>query len=325
MVKFLLETENMNLIKEKLKNIEKDFSELIDELNIISISSEEFDFKGAINSIIGNVNICSTKIDTSIKNIDEIVNTHTNIQNSNKFELVNNSTVEINYVKKDNTNDNLVKYTVKKGDTLSHIALKYGVKVEDIAKANNIKNINVIITGTNLIIPSKSIQSNSNINETSKLKTLVNKDHDNNISLCNNTKLGYLSNDNFNVTDNNKKYNLTDNEFNVICAIVAAECDKTKDDALAVISVILNRCESSAWINSNGTSPYSQATAKNQFVVYQEGTYKKYLGNNCPENVKQAVKDAMNGIRNNDFLSFRSNSSTKYSNNQITRTGNRYK
>lgn len=46
-------------------------------------------------------------------------------------------------------------YMVKRGDTLSIIAKKYGVSVSDIAKRNNIKDINVIRTGSVLIIPVK--------------------------------------------------------------------------------------------------------------------------------------------------------------------------
>lgn len=46
-------------------------------------------------------------------------------------------------------------YTVKRGDTLSYIAKKYGVTVSAIAKRNNIKDINVIRTGSVLVIPVK--------------------------------------------------------------------------------------------------------------------------------------------------------------------------
>lgn len=46
-------------------------------------------------------------------------------------------------------------YTVKRGDTLSAIARKFGVSVSAIAKRNNIKNINVIHTGSVFIIPVK--------------------------------------------------------------------------------------------------------------------------------------------------------------------------
>lgn len=42
---------------------------------------------------------------------------------------------------------NEIKYVVKKGDTLSKIALKYGTTVNNIAKKNNIKNVNKIYIG----------------------------------------------------------------------------------------------------------------------------------------------------------------------------------
>lgn len=128
----------------------------------------------------------------------------------------------------------------------------------------------------------------------------------------------------FNVTSGNTVYNLSDSDRDLICAIVSAESDQSYDDALAVASVILNRCEAPNWINSHGTNPVSQATAPNQFVVYQSGSYKKYTNGNAPNTVQQAVDDALNGVRNNEYLSFRSNGSTGYSNNMITSTGNRY-
>lgn len=40
-----------------------------------------------------------------------------------------------------------VTYTVKKGDTLTKISKKFGVSIEEIAKKNNIKNINLIKVG----------------------------------------------------------------------------------------------------------------------------------------------------------------------------------
>lgn len=48
-----------------------------------------------------------------------------------------------------------IKYKVKKGDTLSSIARKYGVTVDVLVKKNNIKNKNLIRTGSTLVIPVK--------------------------------------------------------------------------------------------------------------------------------------------------------------------------
>jgi hypothetical protein len=110
----------------------------------------------------------------------------------------------------------------------------------------------------------------------------------------------------------------------LLCAIVAAESDKSYDDALAVMSTILNRCETSNWINSHGRDPIAQVTAPDQYVVYQHGSYEKYMDGNVPDEVKQAVADALAGVRNHNYTSFRSNVSTSYSDNMITETGNRY-
>lgn len=129
----------------------------------------------------------------------------------------------------------------------------------------------------------------------------------------------------FEVTTGNKTYNLSAEDYDLICSIVAAESDQGYDDALAVASTILNRCETSNWVAAHGTSPVAQATAPNQFVVYQHGAYKRYTNGNAPDTVKTAVMDALNGVRNHDYLSFRSNGSTGYSNNMISSTGNRYK
>ena len=129
----------------------------------------------------------------------------------------------------------------------------------------------------------------------------------------------------FEVTTGNLTYQLCDEDIELLCAIVSAESDKSYDDALAVVSTILNRCEKSNWINSHGRDPIQQATAPNQYVVYQHGSYKKYLNGNAPQTVKQAVMDALNGVRNHNYCSFRSNGTTSYSNNMITATGNRYK
>ncbi len=129
----------------------------------------------------------------------------------------------------------------------------------------------------------------------------------------------------FEVTVGNLAYEVSDKDFELLCAIVSAESDKSYDDALAVITTILNRCEAPNWVRSHGTNPVAQATAPNQFVVYQHGSYKAYMGGRAPETVQTAVKDALAGVRNHHYLSFRSNGSTGYSDNRITSTGNRYK
>ena len=52
----------------------------------------------------------------------------------------------------------------------------------------------------------------------------------------------YISNESmgFKVTEGNKEYTLTDYEFDVVVAVVAGEFGKDLNDALGVVSVILN-------------------------------------------------------------------------------------
>lgn len=129
----------------------------------------------------------------------------------------------------------------------------------------------------------------------------------------------------FVVTTDNPKYNLSSSDIELLTAIVSAESDKSYDDALAVASTIFNRCEEPKWASCGGSNPVKQATAPNQFVVYQHGSYKQYMGSGAPDTCRQAVLDVMNGARNHDYLSFRSNGSSNYGGNMITSTGNRYK
>ncbi len=146
----------------------------------------------------------------------------------------------------------------------------------------------------------------------------------------------YASNEamGFKVTEDNKQYELTDDEFDVVVAVVAGEFDKNLNDALGVVSVILNRCDSEKWNKWAGDSPYDQVIRKGQFEVYFSGMYKNYMpGSKLLERdnykkkyeiAKQAVIDGLNGIRNNEYLGFRANWITGYSDKYIVEGGNRY-
>lgn len=121
---------------------------------------------------------------------------------------------------------------------------------------------------------------------------------------------GYISKPGmgFEVTTDNKTYTLGDGDFNIVAGVVACEASG-KDDALAVMSVILNRAD------NNGISPVNVVAAPGQFSCYN------YPGD--PSKYSSVVQDALNGIRNNNYTGFRSWASG-YSDNYISEGGNRY-
>ena len=138
----------------------------------------------------------------------------------------------------------------------------------------------------------------------------------------------------FNVTTENTNYELNEKDFNLLVAVVSAETSGHVDDMLGVISVILNSCEPTSTWSSNyndGTNPIVQITARGQFEVYANGRYKKYLpGGSMYDKEKrilasEVVKDALNGVRNNNYLGFNAWHNTSYSNNYVTEGGNRFR
>lgn len=134
----------------------------------------------------------------------------------------------------------------------------------------------------------------------------------------------------FKVTENNKNYTLTDHEFDVVVAVVAGEYGGDLNDALAVVSVILNRCDSKTWSSWAGSNPYKQVIAQGQFEVYLKDYYLAYMpggskyGSTKYNVAKQAVLDGLNGVRNNKYTGFRAWYLTNYSSNYVVAGGNRY-
>lgn len=127
----------------------------------------------------------------------------------------------------------------------------------------------------------------------------------------------------FVVSNNNTKYSLSTDDFNLLVAVVSSESNKKLDDIMAVMSVILNRCDRS------GKTPVEVITAPGQFSGYLQGYYRNYLNadNTLKSNttlVQEVVNDALNGVRNNKYYSFRSWNSYYYGENYIVEYGNRF-
>lgn len=129
------------------------------------------------------------------------------------------------------------------------------------------------------------------------------------------------------------KYNLTKDEFNVLSAIVLSEAQSNSyEDAYAVINTIYNRTHAKNWVRScsnyfgknNGNSLYYQAIMPNQFVVYQHGTYTKYL-NRTDLNGYNAVVDFLYDEKiMHNYLSFRANNIVITGSEKFSNMGNNY-
>ena len=115
----------------------------------------------------------------------------------------------------------------------------------------------------------------------------------------------------FNVTTGNRTYQLSDADFNVVAGVVACEANG-RDDALGVISVILNRADSPSYPND----PVGVVSARGQFSCY--------LKQGNPARYADVVRDALNGIRNNNYYSFNCPNCSPYIANFIIDGGNWY-
>ena len=96
-------------------------------------------------------------------------------------------------------------------------------------------------------------------------------------------------------------------ELELIYAIVMQEAGNNYEGALAVITSAANRCHSSRW-KSYGSTIFEQLTAPSQYCYSIDNYWRKYLGGNVPDNVKQAVADGLNGKTNHSYTCFRSTS-----------------
>lgn len=95
-------------------------------------------------------------------------------------------------------------------------------------------------------------------------------------------------------------------QLELIWAIVAQEDNGSYQGALAVISSAMNRTESSRW-GFEGGNALTQLTAQGQYCYSMDSYWKSRLHGNVPDYVKQAVYDCLKrGIRNHSYTSFRS-------------------
>ncbi len=329
MNKFILDCEAVESIKTEINTLIGEVDETVASVTGYDLTATDFNFEDARNSILSNLNHMKEKITNTVTLFDQVTNTHTDLQNSLKIEYVeegNAKKIDINsFTSNESTNNKTTEYTVKKGDTLSAIAAATGVSVKELQEANSIKNVNLIYTGEKIKIPNKA-KNQTTTQNTSSLNSDKTSNEHNETSNSKTESKNYKSNQatGFTVTTGNKTYELNETDYDFLCAVVSAESDRTPDDALGVASVILNRCDSEKWSSEFGPNVRDQLVPS-QFSVLVDKRYRQYLNGKSPAAVKTAVSDALNGIRNNKYLSFNGNAVTNYSTNMITSSGNRYK
>lgn len=129
------------------------------------------------------------------------------------------------------------------------------------------------------------------------------------------------------------KYNLTKDEFNVLCAIVLSEAQSNSyEDAYAVINTIYNRTHSKNWVrsvnghfgNNKGKSLYYQAISPNQFTVYKSGAYKRHLNEKNSVGYKAIIDFLYTEDILHNYLSFRSHSIKIKNSESFSNKGNNY-
>ena len=117
----------------------------------------------------------------------------------------------------------------------------------------------------------------------------------------------------YHLTYNNTTYYVTEKEFNYLLYVTQHECNGSYEDALTVISIILNRCEDYRFDLS---SPLEAIMVEGQFEVWDEIQADKFANNpdrKVNPNVYNALVDALyNGIRNNDYVEFKASNSSDY-------------
>lgn len=99
-------------------------------------------------------------------------------------------------------------------------------------------------------------------------------------------------------------YGYSEADIDLMCAIVAQECNSSYEGALAVISCAMNRANSAKW-GYLGGDPLSQLKAHGQFCYSIDGYWRNRLNGNYPDYVRQAVMDGITGTTNHSYLSFR--------------------
>lgn len=122
------------------------------------------------NTIVYTVKRGDTLSEIALKfntSVSSIVSLNPWIKNPNLIYPGQQLTIKTNAPSYENSQNTV--YIVKYGDTLSHIALKYNTTVSNLVRLNNIKNLNLIFPGQNIIINTTSLTISGGQNSCGKI------------------------------------------------------------------------------------------------------------------------------------------------------------
>lgn len=136
----------------------------------------------------------------------------------------------------------------------------------------------------------------------------------------------------YHYTTGNTTYNISEEEFLKVAYVVQHETKHGEngkyEDALGVMSVILNRMEDGRYSYAN--SPIDVVSASGQFSVWSASGAASFTRQEINPEVLRAMNDALyNGIRNNDYVEFKSSGTSAKSITgeikiQLVSDGNKY-
>lgn len=186
-------------------------------------------------------------------------------------------------------------YRVQQGDNLWRIVFNHGADLDEVAELNGIEDVTRIMPNDEIIIPtSKQTESGE---DTAEVEVVEEPKSVAKTSSVSDSKYGK---------------GLEDWQLNILYAVVQQEAvgltseSQLRPDAyesmLAVMSSMTNRVDGSDWY---GTNIYEVMTKRNQYEAYGADHYKPHLGN-ITETTKRAVHDGLKGVKNHNFLNFRS-------------------
>lgn len=166
-----------------------------------------------------------------------------------------------------------------------------------------------------MVVPSKVIEVNTTTSHSyDSYKTAI---------ISNELKLDYIL----------KNYNLTMEEFKVLCGIVLSEAEgNSYEDAYAVINTIYNRTHAKNWVrsvnghfgNGKGNSLYYQSISPGQFTVYKSGSYLRHINETNSVGYKAILDFLYSENIMHNYLSFRSHSIKVSGSVSYSNKGNNY-